>query len=221
MRGRPDPPHWGGLDPAYRACSAGREQSPIDLADATPGSPAPLHFRYRRSTFELHDDGRSVQANASPGSTLSAGGVAYQLLQFHHHAPSEHQVEGRSFALELHLVNRSDSGQLLVLGVLVRSGRSHPAFDRLIAALPPRAGEHSMLSCFDPLSLLPDAGRGARYAYTGSLTTPPCTEGVLWNVFASPLELSAAQIRRLASDHERTNRPLQPRNGRTLVLGGA
>ena len=151
---------------------------------------------------------------------MSLANVAYTLLQFHYHAPSEHRIDGRSFPLELHLVTRSASGELLVLGVLGRRGRSNPAFARLVAALPKRQGQHAKLTRFDPLSLLPAGGRGPRYAYSGSLTTPPCTEGVRWNVFAAPVALSAAQIRALTSIYSHTNRPIQPRNGRALVLGG-
>jgi carbonic anhydrase len=213
------PTHWGSLDPAYRACATGRRQSPINLAHAMRGTLPPLRFSYGQSTFELHNNGHSVEADAGPGNTVSVSGVAYRLVQFHYHAPSEHRIDGRSFVLELHLVNESTSGQLLVLGVLIRPGRANPAFDRLIAALPTHDGQHSKLTGLNPLSLVPNRGRGARYAYSGSLTTPPCTEGVRWNVFATPLELSRAQIRRFTVIYDHHNRPLQPRNGRPVVLG--
>jgi carbonic anhydrase len=214
------PAYWGSLDPAYRACATGRSQSPINLTHARRGKLAPLRFSFRKSTFELHNNGHSVQADAVPGNTVRQSGVVYQLTQFHYHAPSEHQVNGRSFALELHLVNESASGQSLVLGVLIRPGRANPALARLIAALPAHVGRHAKLTGFNPLSLLPDRGRGPRYAYAGSLTTPPCTEGLRWNVFAKPVELSRAQIRRFTAIYDHTDRPLQARNGRVVVLGG-
>jgi carbonic anhydrase len=150
---------------------------------------------------------------------VTVSGVAYQLLQFHFHAPSEHRVGGRSFALELHLVNESSSGRLLVLGVLIRPGRANRAFDRLIAALPASPGQRRRLTGLIALTLLPEKGQGARYTYSGSLTTPPCTEGVSWNVFATPVELSPAQIRRFTVIYDHNNRPLQPSNGRAVRLG--
>ena len=214
------PAHWGSIDPAYSACSTGAEQSPIDLTRAARRALPGLQLSLKSATFQLHNNGHSVEARAAASGGVNLGGVAYTLLQFHYHAPSEHRVDGRSFPLELHLVTRSASGQLLVLGVLIKRGRSNPAFARLLAALPKRQGEHAKLTRFDALSLLPAGGRGLRYAYGGSLTTPPCTEGVRWNVFAAPVALSAAQIRALTSIYSHTNRPIQPRNGRALVLGG-
>jgi carbonic anhydrase len=129
-------------------------------------------------------------------------------------------MDGRSFALELHLVNESALGELLVLGVLIRPGHPNPAYDPLIAALPARPGERGELTGLDALSLLPDDGRGLRYSYTGSLTTPPCSEGVRWHVFASELELSPAQIQGFTTIYESNNRPLQALNDRAIALGG-
>jgi carbonic anhydrase len=213
------PAHWGSLDPTYRVCSTGRRQSPINLVRPARGGLPRLRFSYRNSSLALHNNGHAVEAEAGSGSFVTVRGVAYQLSQFHFHTPSEHRVGGRSFALELHLVNESSSGRLLVLGVLIRPGRANPAFDRLIAALPASRGQRRRLTGLNPLSLLPEKGQGARYAYPGSLTTPPCTEDVGWNVFATPLELSSAQIRRFTAIYDHNNRPLQPPNGRAVRLG--
>lgn len=212
------PPAWAALDPAYRACASGREQSPIDLSEATRGTIAQLHFAYEQGRFELRDTGRTVEATASRGSDVGVAGTLFRLEQFHYHAPSEHRIGTRGFALELHLVNRTAEGQLLVIGVLVEPGAPNPALDPLVEALPRTAGARTTLAGFDPMALLPERGRGPRYAYRGSLTTPPCTEGVLWNVLATPLQLSDAQITRFTALHRATNRPLQPRNGRALLL---
>ncbi|HEY8638551.1 MAG TPA: carbonic anhydrase family protein [Solirubrobacteraceae bacterium] len=217
--GATGPARWGALDRAFRACATGRRQSPINLAHAARAKLPALRLAYGQSTLELESNGHSVEAASGPGNRLTVGGVHYSLVQFHYHAPSEHRIDGRSFPLELHLVNKSPDGQALVLGALVRAGHANPAFARLIAALPTHEGQHRTLTGFDPLSLLPGRGRAARYAYTGSLTTPPCTEGVRWNVFATPVELSPAQIRRFTSIYDHHNRPLQPRNGRPLVVG--
>jgi carbonic anhydrase len=213
------PAHWGSLDPTYHVCSSGRRQSPINLLRPARGRLPRLRFSYRNSSFALDNNGHSVGAEAGSGNIVTASGVAYRLTQFHFHAPSENWVGGRSFALELHLVNESSSGRLLVLGVLIRPGRANPAFNRLIAALPASPGQHRTLPRLDPLSLLPEKGQGARYTYSGSLTTPPCTEGVGWNVFATPVELSPAQIRRFTAIYDHNSRPLQPSNGRAVRLG--
>jgi carbonic anhydrase len=213
------PAHWGSLNPAYHVCSTGRRQSPINLVRPARGRLPRLRFSYRNSSFAMDNNGHSVEADPGLRNIVTMSGVAYQLLQLHFHAPSEHRVDGRSFALELHLVNDSSTGRLLVLGVLIRPGRANPAFDRLIAALPTTPGQRRRLTGLNPLSLLPEKGLGARYAYSGSLTTPPCTEGVGWNVFAAPVELSPAQIRRFTVIYNHNNRPLQPSNGRAVLLG--
>jgi carbonic anhydrase len=213
------PAHWGSLDPTYRVCSAGQRQSPINLVRPARGTLPRLRFSYRNSSFAVDNDGHSLGAEAGSGNIVTVSGVAYQLSQFHFHAPSEHRVGGHSFALELHLVNKSSSGRLLVVAVLIRPGRANRAFDRLIAALPASPGQRRRLTGLNALSLLPEKGQGARYIYSGSLTTPPCTEGVSWNVFATPVELSPAQIRRFTAIYDHNNRPLQPSNGRPVRLG--
>jgi carbonic anhydrase len=213
------PAHWGSLDSSYRVCSTGRRQSPINLVHPARGRLPRLRFSHRSSSFALDNNGHSVEAEAGSGNIVTVSGVAYRLSQLHFHAPSEHSLGGRSFALELHLVNESSSGRLLVLGVLIRPGQANRAFDRLIAALPASPGQRRRLTGLNPLSLLPERGQGARYTYSGSLTTPPCTEGVSWNVFATPVELSPAQIRRFTAIYDHNNRPLQPSNGRAVRLG--
>jgi carbonic anhydrase len=213
------PAQWGSLDPTYHLCATGRRQSPIDLVRPARGRLPRLRFSYRNSSFALDNNGHSVEAQAQSRNVVTVSGVGYRLSQLHFHAPSEHLMAGRSFGLELHLVNQSSSGRLLVLGVLIRPGRANPAFDRLIAALPVSPGQHRRLAGLNPLSLLPEKGQGARYTYSGSLTTPPCTQGVDWNVFATPFELSTAQIRRFTAIYAHNNRPLQPSNGRAVRLG--
>lgn len=216
--GQGGPAAWADLDPAYSMCASGREQSPIDLSEAARGAVAQPRFAYARATFHLHDTGHSIEAVAPPGNEVDVAGVAYRLEQFHYHAPSEHRIGSDAFAIELHLVHRAGDGGLLVIGVLVQPGAPNAAVDGLADALTPIGGRHATLADFDPSVLLPDGGRGPRYAYRGSLTTPPCTEGVLWIVFATALQLSDAQIARFTAIHDATNRPLQPRNGRVLLL---
>ena len=131
------PEHRGDLSPDFGKCKAGHEQTPIDLAkDAPRGAAlAPLAFSYAKSPLVLLDNGHTVQANAAPGSTLTANGARYGFVQFHLHAPSEHTVAGKRFDAELHLVHKSDDGKLAVVGVLLAVGKESralaPFFDHL------------------------------------------------------------------------------------------
>lgn len=216
------PARWASLDPAYEECDTGRRQSPVDLRDPA-ASPNPAHpeFAYETIELELENNGHSVEAVYPPGSTLELGGRVYDLSQFHFHAPSEHRIEGRSAPLEFHFVHEEQqSGGLLVLGVLVDEGRPNAAAAKLAEALPGADGEAARTAeAIDALDLLPaEPASARRWEYPGSLTTPPCSEGVEWHVFDRPVEFSRQQVEAFTDVYEGTNRPLQPLNGRTLHL---
>ncbi len=215
------PSHWASLDPAYKECSAGRRQSPIDLKDAKRTALPKIDFAYRPAEVKLENNGHSVEAEPAPSSKIEIAGTEYALKQFHFHAPSEHRLDGRALPLEFHFVHEADGGGLVVLGVLVEEGRSNPAFSRLVDALPREEGERlSTEGKVSTLNLLPEAaGTASRWSYGGSLTTPPCTEGVRWEVFEDPIEMSRAQIDRYTAVYSDTNRPVQPLNGRRLAVG--
>lgn len=213
--GADGPEHWGQLDARYAACAVGQAQTPVALDGMVPttGLDA-LDFTYQPSTPKVTNNGHTVQVDLPAGSRLDVGSSSYDLLQYHFHAPSEHTLNGQRFPLELHFVHQDTSGNLAVVGVLVKEGQANPAYDTLIAALPAKKGDTADLPSHNPLSLLP-ASRSF-ITYSGSLTTPPCTEGLRWLVLDVPTALSAGQIAAFTALYSGNSRPLQPLNGRSL-----
>ena len=215
------PADWAALDPAYAECAEGTEQSPIDLAEARPSDLPPLEVSYRPSELEIENNGHSLEALPPPGNSVEVDGTEYELDQFHFHAPSEHEADGRSLPIEFHFVNRSADGEPLVLGVFVQEGRANPAAAQLVEALPAEEGEALPVDGdVDLLDLLPaDPQTAPRWSYDGSLTTPPCTEGVKWNVFKTPIQMSPDQVAAFTSIYRGNDRPVQPLNGREPAFG--
>ncbi len=221
------PAVWADLNADYSLCRDGREQSPIDLHNPTPTELPGLEVQYRPAAMRIirheHvvnviDNGHTIQVNYDEGSTLSVGDKVLTLAQYHFHAPSEHTVDGRHYPMEMHLVHQGPSGELAVLGVLIEEGAHNAAFDPVWAELPDEIGEemhleHVQVNVDD---LLPDGRR--MYRYSGSLTTPPCSEDVSWFVAVEPIELSAEQIGAFAAIISDNNRPAQPINERSLAV---
>lgn len=209
------PAKWGTLDPCFTSCSIGRMQSPIDLHDAKPRGLPPIVFHYRPAALHIVNNGHTVQVNYEKGSCIEVEGVRRDLVQFHFHAPSEHAVRGRQYAAELHLVHKNDRGQFSVVGVLIDEGTTNPAYEPVWDHMPAEVGaETSAPVTVDAGALLPKVR--TTYRYRGSLTTPPCTEGVEWFVMTQPVQLSPKQIdafRRLFSGNVR---PVQPVNARDV-----
>jgi carbonic anhydrase len=204
------PTHWAELDPDWALCAAGKSQSPIEIPQETvPMSLDDLSFAYQASPLALVNNGHTVQVNYSPGSHISFGGVEYELAQFHFHAHSEHRLGGQFAPLEAHLVHRSSSGALAVVGVLIDEGDENAALATVFSHLPKQSGgtEQVSESTFNASELLPAAHGGFRYE--GSLTTPPCTEGVHWQVLAEPVYASPAQIAAFTALYANDARPLQ------------
>ncbi len=217
--GEEGPEHWGELAEAFRMCAEGMNQSPVDLVtDANIELPR-LEFEYYSSTVNAINNGHTIQQNSKPGSFLRIPdrGKSYELKQFHFHSPSEHQVNGRSFGMEMHFVHTSEEGALVVVGVLIAEGKEHPVLKKLWSFMPENPGETSVQPIgIEDTNLLPPTRD--YFAYNGSLTTPPCSEGVKWIVLKTPIEASAEQI---AIFKERvgatTNRPVQPNNARLIL----
>jgi carbonic anhydrase len=221
------PARWGQLSPDYRACAEGRSQSPIDLPAVDLDEVETGMRDFNPADFEAHPDerpeevvnnGHTIQVDIEDGASLLIGDERFQLDQFHFHAPSEHTVAGRELPMELHLVHRSEAGVFAVVGVLIAEGNHNPAFEPIWKRLPREEGGHQSLSdlTIDLDRLIPK--RRLAFRYLGSLTTPPCSEGVRWFVLAQPIELSAEQIARFAELYDDNNRPTQPLRGRSLVL---
>jgi carbonic anhydrase len=209
------PLQWGALKPEYANCAKGQRQSPIDLRDAIRVDLEPIAFQYRPGAFRVLDNGHTVQVNVAPGNTIEARGRRFELVQFHFHRPSEETVDGRRYDMSLHLVHRDAAGKLAVVGVLLDAGAPQPAVQQVWNNLPLERGEEvPARQPLDPAALLPES-RGY-FATMGSLTTPPCDEGVLWMVMQQPVQVSPEQIAIFSRLYPMNARPLQPGSGRLI-----
>lgn len=210
------PEHWGELQPDFKVCQLGLEQTPIDLANGMKGETGPIALDYRPLPLRIVNNGHTIQVNADAGCSCAIGGTRYELLQFHFHHPSEHLLAGKPFDLECHFVHQSSAGALAVVGVLVRPGAKNAALQAVFDAMPPTDGPEKRTSgSVDPAALLPKAG--GYFRYMGSLTTPPCSEGLTWTVFKEPIEASPDQIRQFASLFPSNARPVHKLNRRFLI----
>lgn len=212
------PDVWGQLDPGYVLCAEGTLQSPIDLVDAASAELPAIVFNYQPSVMDVHNNGHTIEVAPAEENRIEIDGTVYELLQFHFHAPSEHTLAGRSFDMEMHLVHRNEEGTLAVIGVLIGQGNENAAFNTMWEQLPAAPGETNRVenAAIDADDLLPDDR--STYRYDGSLTTPPCSEGVRWNVLTTPIELSETQIAAFKALVHDNNRPVQPLNERELLL---
>jgi len=190
--GATGPEHWSELESDYAMCGQGRNQSPIDLADFLETDLKPLVFSYRAGVADIVNNGHSVQISYAPGSTLTVDGHAFVLKQFHFHAPSENRINHQSFPLEAHLVHEDQSGHLAVFAILYHEGAANPLLSKLWDAVPAKEGETATLPAgMDVTALLPSDCD--YYRYNGSLTTPPCSEGVWWLVMKQHPTVAVAQ----------------------------
>ncbi|MGE0255184.1 MAG: carbonic anhydrase [Alphaproteobacteria bacterium] len=211
------PQHWGDLDAEYALCKAGKAQSPIDLADANVMAGVTIATDYRPLPLTVLHNGHTVQFNVGNGSTLTSGGKSFDLVQVHFHAPTEHAMGGRTFPLEAHFVHQSAAGKLAVIGVMIVEGAANPALAALLRHLPMQemAAKTYPETVIDPAGLMP--AQRDLFRYMGSLTTPPCSEGVNWHVMAATITASAAQIEMLAKAMGANARPVQAANDRLIV----
>ena len=211
------PQHWGDLCPEYALATTGKQQSPIDIANATPQELPEIRFRYEPAKINLVYNGHTIEEMEEEGSSVDVGGAVYQLKQFHFHSPSEHTVDGKRFAMEMHLVHTTADGDVAVVAVLIKEGERNDAFAAIWDFLPTE--ENKKLEAertVDAARLLPIDH--TYFRYRGSFTTPPCTEGVLWMVLTTPVELSAERIAAFRKIIDGNNRPVQPLNGREIVV---
>lgn len=219
--GEEGPAHWGELSPDFAACSAGLQQSPIDIPAGAPVNPADIVFNYSPSALTVVNNGHTIQANYDAGSTITIDGMDYQLLQFHFHGDSEHTVAGQHSPMEAHFVHGNAAGQLAVVGVMLKEGDANVALEPVFANMPAEKGDPvavagATVSAGDVLPV-----DRSYYRYDGSLTTPPCTEGVKWFVMANAVTISAGQQAAYTDLHADNYRPVQAMNARSFYLGGA
>lgn len=219
-KGEAGPTHWGSLDSTFASCATGHAQSPIDITAARHGALPSLLIHYHETPITVVNNGHTIQVDYAPGSSIDIERTSYQLIQFHFHTPSEHTIGGKHAPAELHLVHRSADGRLAVIGVLIKPGPENSALAPLWAHLPAVEGPAQRVNAqINALNLLPT--RRTTYRYDGSLTTPPCSQGVEWLVMTSPITMSQQQLARLTAIVHTNNRPVQPLHGRTVTSDAA
>ncbi len=218
------PEHWGMLEAGYMVCEKGREQSPIDVKTSQGSEvPSSLVFHYQSSPVHVVNNSHTLQVNYKAGSMVLFNGQKYELRQFHFHDPSEHHIDGKSYPIEMHLVHQSLSGHLLVIGVLVQSGEQNPILDQAGKWIEQKLGHRIPIEGEDIRSglvlnmkdLLPKDTTHF-YSYHGSLTTPPCSEGVQWIILKEPIEVSEQQVQRFVRTFGPNARPIQLPSGRLI-----
>jgi carbonic anhydrase len=213
--------HWSALDRDYAVCSTGKEQSPVDIHNAQPADLPPLRFEYHAGPLKyLINNGATIRVNyhdaPGTGNFLIVGSTRYQLTQFHFHRPSEEYVDGKPYAMEVHLMHQSSDGKVAGVTVFLNSGAANATVQKLWDHMPQTESKELEIPGVeaDPRGLLPH--NTAYFMYAGSLTAPPCTEGVTWFLLKSPMDISPAQIDAFARLYPHDVRPLQPLNGRVV-----
>ena len=206
--GESGPDRWGDLNAADRVCGSGSQQSPIAIDGSIAALLPPLQFSWTETPDTIVNTGHSIQLNFSGQGGLKVGSYDYKLVQFHFHHPSEHLIDDKASAMEVHFVHTNDEGRFAVVGVLVRPGRLNSTFARIIAAMPAVEGSTVKApAALNPLNLLPRAH--GYYRYEGSLTTPPCSETVEWLLLRQTPDVAAVDIEAFAKLYPMNARPVQ------------
>jgi len=216
--GKTGPLVWGKLDPAYSACSSGHEQSPIDIRGARLNTALqPLEFHFIAGPVTVENTGRGIVVHINPGSTLTAAGVEYHLVELDLHHPSEHPVKGKLSDMEADLVYRGSDARKAIVAVRLNQDRGFPnaLLATLFGHLPAKAGTTEKIADMVSAGGLLPADRGY-WTYEGSEVTPPCAEGVRWFVFEQDLSMSRAQLRTFVSLFKMNTRPVQDAHGRRV-----
>jgi carbonic anhydrase len=215
--GHAGPAHWSELEEGNTSCNLGKVQSPIDIQGAKTAKLDPIGFNYAPGAAEAVNNGHTVQVNLARGGSIKQADGDYQLMQLHFHTPSEEKIDGKSFPLSAHLVHKNAQGKLAVVTILFERGEANTALKPVFDAMPAKAGESLTLAAdLDPAAILPP--RRGYYAYTGSLTTPPCSEGVSWSVLKQAVTLSEAQLSAFQKLYPMNARPVQGLNGRIVMM---
>ena len=209
---------WGDMKKEFETCKLGKEQSPIDIKDkqAQKAKLDAIKFDYKPSPLKIIDNGHTIQVNYAPGSSISVNGSQYELLQFHFHKPSEEKINGKAYAMVAHLVHKNKEDKLAVVGVLLDKGKENAVLKTLWSNFP-KAKEKEVAPdkvSIDAASFLP-ADRNY-YTFNGSLTTPPCSEGVTWFVLKNPVQAAKGQFDAFGKLYAMNARPVQPLNSRVI-----
>jgi carbonic anhydrase len=213
--GESGPANWGRINPEWAKCSTGNRQSPIDIRDGMKVDLEQITFDYKPSSFNVTDNGHTVQVMVSGGNFITVANRMYELIQFHFHRPSEERINGKGYEMVVHLVHKDAEGHLAVLALLLERGKPQPTIQTVWNNLPLEKLETMAPSIvLDPMDLIP--ARRDYYTFMGSLTTPPCTEGVLWLVMKEPVQASPAQMALFSRLYPLNARPVQPSSGRIV-----
>jgi carbonic anhydrase len=211
------PSHWGDLSPEFAQCKVGHHQSPVDIRNPRKAVLPPIHFDYKPSPLRIIDNGHTIQVNYAPGSFMLVGERKYALRQFHFHRPSEEMIAGRNFDMALHLVHTDENGKLAVVAILLQEGNDNALVRELWTHLPQEKEKEELLDKMqiDIRRMLPSDR--SYYTFSGSLTTPPCSEDVTWFVLKHPLTISAAEINKFSKLYRNNARPPQPLYDRVVL----
>jgi carbonic anhydrase len=215
--GKEDPKHWGSIDPAFSACKMGHNQSPIDISHTQLADLPALKFSYKPVPLSIVNNGHTIMINYAPGSTLTVGNKVYAMKQFHFHHPSEEHINGKGFDMVAHLVHSDSDGHVAVVAILFKSGAPNPLLETLWKNIPREKDKTVEISTVsvNVEELLPS--QHGYYSYNGSLTTPPCTEGVTWYVLKAISTLSDEQLAAIMKLYPHDNRPIQRLNHRKVL----
>ena len=215
--GENGPEKWGTLAPDNIACSMGKNQSPVDLKNLIQANLKPIKFDYKPGGYKIVNNGHTIQVEFNAGSTITVDNTEFALKQFHFHSPSENLINGKQFPLEVHLVHADKDGNLAVVGVMFDEGKPNKALAKIWPLMPKEAGGSAEISPEFLASTLLPASR-SYYRFNGSLTTPPCSEGVRWLVMKKPVTVSKEQVEEFMHIiHHPNARPVQPVNARPLL----
>lgn len=213
-QGEHAPQHWAEMDPGFETCALGHMQSPIDIRDAHLADLPEIGFDYHAGAAEVVNNGHTIMVNLPDSGGIDIGGTRYALVQFHFHTPSEEKIDGEAYPMEAHFVHKDAEGHLAVVAVMLKEGHKNAALEKVFDALPAAEDGTHALGALNPAALLP--AKHGYYAYEGSLTTPPCSEGVRWQVLKRPIEVSESQIEAFRKLYPENARPVQPLNGREV-----
>jgi carbonic anhydrase len=223
----PPPPHWtytgntgadkwGSLSREFATCSLGQRQSPIDIRKTVRADLPPIEFAYKPVALSIVDNGHSIRVDTPGAGSITVDGETYDLRHFNFHKPSEEKINGKTYAMAAHLVHQSKSGKLAIVAVLMEAGKEQALIRTLWNNLPLEQDKPLTRAelKIDPSQILP--GKRNYYTFLGSLSTPPCTEGVLWLVLKTPVQVSKEQLSSIATVYKNNVRPVQAVNGRVI-----
>ncbi len=215
--GHGSPAEWASLSPKNKLCGIGKNQSPINVSSSLDADLDAITPIYTQSSTDVVNNGHTIQVNMEAGDTLNIDGISFDLKQFHFHAPSENHIDGKLFPLEAHFVHLDKDGNIAVLALMFENGDENKELAKIWAKMPADANGKSDVKLANiAAALLPQ--NKDYYRFNGSLTTPPCTEGVRWLVLKTAVTISKAQVDKFLSIMKHhNNRPIQNTNARMII----